>query len=39
MLSTKIPSAVLDLNEKFADVMDNGFWFVKVSHCLKRNEI
>lgn len=28
--ATKIPSNVLDLNDRFVEVMDKGFWFVKV---------
>lgn len=29
--STNIPSQVLELNEKFLDVMNDGLWFVEVS--------
>lgn len=29
--STKIPTSVIDLNEKFLDVKDKDFWFVMVS--------
>ena len=28
---TKVKSPVLDLNDKFIDVMNDGFWFIKVS--------
>lgn len=27
---TKVKSPVLDLNDKFLDVMNEGFWFIKV---------
>lgn len=28
--SAKIPTSVIDLNEKFLDVKNKGFWFVMV---------
>jgi thioredoxin domain-containing protein 10 len=36
--TSKVPSNVLDLNDKFMDVMNEGFWFVKFyapwcAHC------
>ena len=35
---TKIPTGVIELNDRFLDVMNKGFWFVEVySLFLNRN--
>ena len=30
VLASKIPSEVIELNDKFLDVMNEGYWLVKV---------
>lgn len=32
--SSNIPSSVIDLNDRFMEVKDDGFWFVKVTFLI-----